>query len=154
MAKDLYESRQMYQSPIIFYILIPIGMVILFFLIDFGIKIYNEYTLKRDTQEILKIVMESDAEDLKSVAVKEFERRGYETDDVSVIERDNGILLVNYKSYFSMIGEIIGGNKSVAVARYFGYYDEHKELVIEEYGIEDEELDETTDDDAITIPAT
>lgn len=136
MAKDLYESRQMYQSPLFFLIIIPIGMIILFFAFDFGYRIYNEQTLKRDTKEILMQMMNNNTleteEDYKAYAVKQFGKLGYETSDVSVMMRNNVIILINYKSYFTMINEIIGGEKEVAVARFKGYYNEYKEAVVEE----------------------
>lgn len=153
MAKDLYESRQMYQGPWLFYILIPIGMIVLFFAIDFGMKFYHEYTLKNDTKEILTILMErDDYTDIKEYAKKKYEEKGYETSDVSVITRGEEVILINYKSYFSMIGEIKGGKKNVAVARFKAYYNSNQELIVEEYTLEDEE--EVVDDDPIIIPAT
>lgn len=153
MAKDLYESRQMYQGPWLFYILIPIGMIVLFFAIDFGMKLYHEYTLKNDTKEILTILMErDDYTDIKEYAKKKYKEKGYETSDVSVITRGEEIILINYKSYFSMIGEIKGGKKNVAVARFKAYYNSNQELIVEEYTLEDEE--EVVDDDPIIIPAT
>lgn len=53
MAKDLYKSRQMYQGPWLFYALIPIGAVVLMFLVDLCYKFYNEYTLNKDTKSVL-----------------------------------------------------------------------------------------------------
>lgn len=141
MAKDLYKGRQMYQGPWVFYALIPIGAVILMFLVDLCYKYYNEYTLKRDTKDVLYQLLEAEdletQEDYKNLAKKRFEALGYEAKDVTVILREDYMILINYKSYFSVIGELITGDKKVAVARFKGYLNEYKEATIEEYSEDD-----------------
>lgn len=144
MAKDLYKGRQMYQGPWLFYILIPIGAVALMFLVDLGYKYYNEYILNRDTKEVLYKMLEQEnlftQEEYKNFAKKEFEEMGYEdSKDVTVILRDDYIILIYYRNYYSVIGELITKNKKVAVARFKGYTNEYKEAVVEEYTIEEED---------------
>lgn len=144
MAKDLYKNRQMYQGPWLFYILIPIGAVALMFLVDLGYKYYNEYILNRDTKNVLYQMLEAEdlvtQEDYKAFARKKFEDLGYEDEkDVTVILRDDFIILINYKNYYSVIGELITKNKKVAVARFKGYTNEYKEAVVEEYTIAEED---------------
>ncbi len=148
------ESRQMYQSPKIFFILIPIGMLILFFIIDFGLRVYNEMAFKNVAKDVLReLVLGEDMSNLKVKAINSFQRRGYEADEVSVSVNGNQITLINYHRYFSMMGELKGGNKSVAVARYRGYLDENRDLVIEEIK-EGEETPKIDPDEEVTIPAT
>ena len=144
MAKDLYKGRQMYQGPWLFYILIPIGAVALMFLVDLGYKYYNEYILNRDTKEVLYKMLEqenlSTQEEYKNFAKKKFEELGYEeTSDITVILRDDYIILIRYRNYYSVIGELITKNQKVAVARFKGYTNEYKEAVVEEYTIEEED---------------
>lgn len=111
MAKDLYKSRQMYQGPWLFYVLIPIGGIILMFLVDLAYKHYNEYVLRRDTKNVLNQMLESSdlitQEEYKEFAKKKFESLGYETKYVTIVLKENYIILINYKSYFSVIGELI-----------------------------------------------
>ena len=162
MAKDLYKGRQMYQGPWLFYILIPIGAVALMFLVDWGYKIYNEYILNRDTKAILYKMLEAEdlttQEEYKELAKKELEELGYEENkDVTVILRDDYIILINYKNYYSVIGELITKTKKVAVARFKGYTNEYKEAVVEEYTIEEEdelyEEEESASTEPVGIPA-
>ncbi len=159
MAKDLYKGRQMYQGPWLFYILIPIGAVALMFLVDLGYKYYNEYILNRDTKEVLYKMLEqenlSTQEEYKTFAKKKFEELGYEeTADITVILKDDYIVLIYYRNYYSVIGELITKNKKVAVARYKGYTNEYKEAVVEEYTIEEEdELYSEEENTPVVIPS-
>lgn len=161
MAKDLYKGRQMYQGPWLFYMIIPIGAVVLMFLVDLVYKYYNEYTLNRDTEIILNELLEAEnletQDDYKALAKKRYEALGYDVNDVTVLLREDYIILINYKSYYSVIGELITGNKKVAVARYKGYLNEYKEAVVEKYS--QDELDaeyeskENEEDEVVDIPS-
>lgn len=162
MAKDLYKGRQMYQGPWLFYLLIPIGVVALMFLFDFGSKLYNEYSLNRDTKEVLYQMLEEEnlvtREDYREFAKKKFESLGYEENkDITVILRDDYIILITYKNFYSVIGELFTKNKKVAVARFKGYTNEYKEAVVEEYTIDEEdELYEDEDNEnpePVVIPS-
>lgn len=159
MAKDLYKGRQMYQGPWLFYLLIPIGVVILMFLVDVCYKYYNEYTLNRDTKEVLYQILESDnlntQEEYKAYAKKKYEELGYDSKNVTIVLKENYIILINYKNYFSVLGELITGKEKIAVARYKGYTNEYKEAVVEEYITEeDDNLDEVDDEEnPVVIPS-
>ena len=137
MAKDLYKSRQMYQGPWIFYIIMVIGVVLLLFFVSLGYKYYNQYILDRDTKDVLYQILERDdlhtQEEYKNFAKKELEELGYDVKDATIILNDDSIILINYKSYFSVIGELITKKKKTAVARFKGYLNEYKEAVVEKY---------------------
>lgn len=159
MAKDMYEQRQMTEGPGFFIILIPVGAFILFFLFDFFYKYYNDWKLMEDCKVVLRNVLDKDGldtpEKFKEYAKVQFERLGYEREkleDLSIIFAEDGsVILVNYASYFSMINEIFGGPDKIAVAKVRGYYNEHKETVIEEF-IGDEEEDLIDDSTTTTKP--
>ena len=157
MAKDLYKSRQMYQGPWLFYLLIPIGALVLMFLVDVFYKYYNEYTLSRDTKDVLMQMLEEDnlvtQDDYKEFARKKFTSLGYDAKDVTVVLNDDYMILINYKSYFSVIGELITKEKKVAVARYKGYLNEYKEAVVEEYLEEDVDDDNEEQTTPVVIPS-
>lgn len=162
MAKDLYKGRQMYQGPWLFYILIPIGAVVLMFLVDLFYKYYNEYKINSDTKNVLYQMLDEEnlvtQEEYKNFAKRKYQELGYEeVKDVTVILRDDYIILIYYKDYYSVIGELITKNKKIAVARYKGYTNEYKEAVVEEYTVEDEdslyEEDNKSNDDPVVIPS-
>lgn len=156
MANDLYRGRKMYQGPWFFFLLIPVGMVLCFWLFDVSYGFYVEEKLKNDTKTILTKIMDRDSletiDDYREYAVKLYTEAGYDTKDLSISFEEDYILLINYKEYMSMIGTVsfglIGNKNDLAVARYKGYYNEYKETVVEEYNEEDEEdlIDEEEDD--------
>ena len=151
-----YDKRQMTEGPALFIILIPIGAVILFFLFDFCFKYYNDWKLMEDCKTVLKNVLDKEGldtpEKFKEYALVQFERLGYKREnleDMSLIYLEDGsVVLVNYASYFSMINRIFGGNDKISIARVRGYYNEHKETVIEEFKQSEEEdlIDDTTNE--------
>ena len=161
MAKDLYESRQMTEGPLGFILLIPVGAVILFFLFDVCFKLYNDRKLLEDTKIVLTNLLDKDGldtpEEFKEYAYVQYERLGYtreELEDMSIIYLEDGsVVLVNYKSYFSMISSIFGGNDKISVAKVRGYYNEYKETVVEEFvGDEEEDLiEDNTTTNAVSL---
>ena len=160
MAKDLYESRQMTEGPLGFILLIPVGAVILFFLFDVCFKFYNDWKLLEDTKTVLTNLLDKDGletpEEFKEYAYVQYERLGYtreELEDMSIIYLEDGsVVLVNYKSYFSMISSIFGGNDKISVAKVRGYYNEYKETVVEEFvGDEEEDLIEDNTTNAVSL---
>lgn len=161
MAKDLYESRQMTEGPLGFILLIPVGAVILFFLFDVCFKLYNDRKLLEDTKTVLTNLLDKDGldtpEEFKEYAYVQYERLGYtreELEDMSIIYLEDGsVVLVNYKSYFSMISSIFGGNDKISVAKVRGYYNEYKETVVEEFvGDEEEDLiEDNTTTNAVSL---
>ena len=161
MAKDLYESRQMTEGPLGFILLIPVGAVILFFLFDVCFKLYNDRKLLEDTKTVLTNLLDKDGldtpEEFKEYAYVQYERLGYtreELEDMSIIYLEDGsVVLVNYKSYFSMISSIFGGNDKISVAKVRGYYNEYNETVVEEFvGDEEEDLiEDNTTTNAVSL---
>lgn len=161
MAKDMYESRQMTEGPLGFILLIPVGAVILFFLFDVCFKLYNDWKLLEDTKTVLTNLLDKDGldtpEEFKEYAYVQYERLGYareELEDMSIIYLEDGsVVLVNYKSYFSMISSIFGGNDKISVAKVRGYYNEYKETVVEEFvGDEEEDLiEDNTTTNAVSL---
>ncbi len=161
MAKDMYESRQMTEGPLGFILLIPVGAVILFFLFDVCFKFYNDWKLLEDTKTVLTNLLDKDGletpEEFKEYAYVQYERLGYtreELEDMSIIYLEDGsVVLVNYKSYFSMISSIFGGNDKISVAKVRGYYNEYKETVVEEFvGDEEEDLiEDNTTTNAVSL---
>lgn len=161
MAKDLYESRQMTEGPLGFILLIPVGAVILFFLFDVCFKLYNDRKLLEDTKTVLTNLLDKDGldtpEEFKEYAYVQYQRLGYtreELEDMSIIYLEDGsVVLVNYKSYFSMISSIFGGNDKISVAKVRGYYNEYKETVVEEFvGDEEEDLiEDNTTTNAVSL---
>ena len=160
MAKDMYESRQMTEGPLGFILLIPVGAVILFFLFDVCFKFYNDWKLLEDTKTVLTNLLDKDGletpEEFKEYAYVQYERLGYtreELEDMSIIYLEDGsVVLVNYKSYFSMISSIFGGNDKISVAKVRGYYNEYKETVVEEFvGDEEEDLIEDNTTNAVSL---
>ena len=143
MAKDLYESRQMYQGPWLYFLLIPIGAVILIFLADKGFDIYYNHKVSEDTKLVLNEMLTLDSlesrEDYIEFASKRFKDLGYDPEAIDIQFIDEYIVVMTSRSYFSVIGEILTGDNKVAKARYKGKYNEYKEVVIEEFTDEDDE---------------
>lgn len=157
----MYESRQMTEGPLGFILLIPVGAVILFFLFDVCFKFYNDWKLLEDTKTVLTNLLDKEGldtpEEFKEYAYVQYERLGYtreELEDMSILYLEDGsVVLVNYKSYFSMISSIFGGNDKISVAKVRGYYNEYKETVVEEFvGDEEEDLiEDNTTTNAVSL---
>lgn len=135
---DQYEKRKMFQGPGLFIFLIPVGTLLIFILFDIGYKFYNDYKIGKDTEEVLTLLMDREGldtyEKMKEFAITQYERLGYtDLEDMSLIIRDDYIILVNYKSYFSMVGMFTGQPEKLAEAHYKGYYNEYKETVVEKH---------------------
>ncbi len=137
MAKDLYESRPMVQSPALLFLLMPVIGIIILLAVDFTVKTWTEAKLDKDTKEILTLMLENETlktpEDYKAYAIKKFSERAYETDDISVIMNQEGIILISYKKYFSMLGTIIGRGNKLADVRYIGSKKEDGTITIRKY---------------------
>ena len=63
MKKDLYESRKMYQNPIVLVITIICAMILIIFIADFASKKIAAVKIDNDTKSVLKLVMEYNGED-------------------------------------------------------------------------------------------
>ena len=159
MAKDLYKSRQMYQSPLMLIIILPIIGTLLLLGIEFGFKIYNVNQIESDTKEVLTKMLERESlttyEKKRDFCYSEFKELGYKnTKHMVLIEVDDYYVLVMYHNYFSIINTLLFQPAKTAVARYKGYYNEYNEPVIEKLDsdeAEDKLLEEMDQEDNTQI---
>lgn len=130
----------------LFFIIIPIGMIVLFFALDFGYKIYVENKLYIDASEVFKMALDSEGldteEEFNNYINDKFREKGYTEFDLSITNKKDYKLLIIYNSYFSIINQLLHNGSKMSVVRLKGYYNEYKETVIEKY-------DEEEDDDLI-----
>ncbi len=150
MAKDLYTTNR-FTSSFWFLFFIPIGMIVAFYLYDFGAKIYYQNLLDKDTKVIFKSMMDREGletnEEKKEFIESEFKEKKYELSDLNLIYQEDGsIIIVSYRKYMSIVGTLSNGllrskNRMVS-SSYIGHYNEYKETVIEKY-------DEVVEEDLI-----
>lgn len=142
MATDVYGRRKMYSGGGILLLLIPIGMIIIFYLYDFCVNIYTQNKLDRETKEVLLEVLNRDGlesvDEARELAEKLFMEYEVEEDDISLLElEDNTLLLTVYDRYTSVVGTLSFGvfrNKQIMVhSSYRGSYNEYREAVVEKY---------------------
>lgn len=149
MAKDLYTKNR-FTSSFWFLFFIPIGMIIAFYLYDYGSKIYFQSILDKDTKVIFTAMMDREGletnEEKKEFIESEFKEKKYELSDLNLINQSDGsIIIVSYRKYMSIVGTLSGGllrskNRMVS-SSYIGHYNEYKETVVEEYNeVIDEDL--------------
>lgn len=149
MAKDLYTTNR-FTSSFWFVFFIPIGMIIAFYLYDFGSKVYFQNMLDKDTKVIFTEMMDREGldtnEEKKDFIESEFKEKKYELSDLNLIYQDDGsVIVVAYRKYMSIVGTLSGGllrskNRMVS-SSYIGHYNEYKETVVEEYNeVIDEDL--------------
>ena len=161
MAKDLYESRQMYQSPLMLIIILPIIGVLLILGIEFGFKFYNVNKIETVTKEVLTKMLERESlttiDKKREFCKQEFKDRGYKNiKHMVLIEVDDYYVLVMYHNYFSIVNTLLFQPAKTAVARYKGYYNEYNEPVLERLDSDEDEdqlleqLD-TNDEESIKI---
>lgn len=149
-------------SGIVFLLFIPIGFVILVYLYDFCQKIYFQNQLNSAVKQVLTETLDRDDlesyEDYREFTLEAFKDKGFTTDDMSLIQKDDYYVLVNYKNYTSVVGELSFGilqTKNLMVhSAYKGYYNEYKETVVEKFKEDIEELydeGDSSDDEDIVI---
>lgn len=151
MANNVYGGRKMYTGGGFFIFIIPIGMIIIFFLYDFIAKTYIQYNLDKDTKEILLNVLNRDGleteEEMREYAEKLLVDKKIDSEDFYLMYEDDKYYVTIYDRTTSIIGSLTFGklkNKQIVVnSSYMGYYNEYKEPVVEKY-IED--LDDISDD--------
>lgn len=141
MANNVYGQRKMYSGGLVFLLIIPIGFVILVYLYDFiqGKVIQRE--LDNTVKEVLTRTLDRDGletyQEYREYALRTFKDMEYDTEDMSLIVLEDGYILVNYKTYTSVVGELSFGllrTKTLMVhSAYKGYYNEYKETVVEKY---------------------
>lgn len=146
------KNQKRYSGGLIFILFIPIGLFICLYLYDWGRAIYEQKKLDKDTEEILYRVLNrgglTTTEEYKNYAIRLYQEYGYDTDEMSFleIEGEDAFLLINYKRYLNMVGEIsfeiLRNDTSIVHSSYKGYYNEYKEAVVEKYVEDDEDVDE------------
>lgn len=144
MAKDLYESRQMYQSPLMLVIILPIIGILLIVGIELGFKFYNVNKIENVTKDVLTKMLERESLDTyekkRNFCIQEFKDLGFKnTKHMVLIEVDDYYVLVMYHSYFSIINTLLFQPAKQAVARYKGYYNEYNEPVLEKLDSDEDE---------------
>lgn len=156
MANNVYGQRKMYSGGLIFLIIIPIGFIALIYLYDFIQGIYFQNQLDNAVKEVLNRTLDRDGlesyQEYREYALRTFTDMGFDTEDMSLITLEDGYILVNYKNYTSVVGELSFGllrtKKIMVHSAYKGYYNEYKETVVEKYeeDLDDLILDEEEDD--------
>lgn len=159
MANNIYGQRKMYSGGWGFILLIPIGFVIIIYLYDFFQGIYYQNQLDNTVKEVLTRTLDREGletyQDYREYALRTFKDMDYATDDMSLITLDDGYILVNYKTYTSVVGELSFGllrtKKIMVHSAYKGTYNEYKETVVEKYkeDIDDLILDNAEDEEII-----
>ncbi len=133
---------------IFFILLIPIGFVILIYLYDFCQQIYFQVSLDKAVKETLTKTLKREGletyEDYREYAVRTFKDMDYATDDMSLIQKDDFYVLVNYKNYTSVVGELSFGllrtKQKMVHSAYKGFYNEYKEVQVEKFKEDEESL--------------
>lgn len=122
------------EGPLKLVIIMILGIFLLFFAVDFGLKLYSNIKVKNDAKDSLNIAL-TDAEDtsyLESTLEKTLKEKGYTKDNYKILYRDNKLYLVLHRKYFSIIKSLISKDDTINTVRYNAYYNEYKEVVIEE----------------------
>lgn len=150
MKKDLYESRKMYQNPIVLVITIVCAMILIIFIADFVSKKIAAVKIDNDTKSVLKLVMEYNGEDKLDYAKREFEKIGYSNANINLVELDDYILLTNNASYFTIVGELFKKPKYHR-ANFKASFNDYHEIVIEEYSEDNMKENDFNNDGEIII---
>lgn len=161
MANNVYGQRKMFSGGLVFLLIIPIGFVIIVYLYDFIQGKYFQNELDSTVKEVLTRTLDRDGletyQEYREYAIRTFTDMEYSTDDMSLIVVDDGYILVNYKTYTSVVGELSFGllrtKKIMVHSAYKGYYNEYKETVVEKYkeDIDDIILDYEEEDQEIIV---
>lgn len=129
------------EGPLKLVIIMILGIFLLFFVVDFGLKLYSNVKVKNDALDALNIAL-TDAEDtsyLESTLEKTLKEKGYTKDNYKILYKDNKLYLVLHRKYFSIIKSLISKDDTINTVRYNAYYNEYKEVVIEQ--VNDETID-------------
>lgn len=122
-----------------FLLLGVVGAVIAIAVIDLGITFYYEQKIKKDTTEVLEVLVEHDYfetnEQYRELAKSKFKEMKYEDlTQVSVVVRDDGaIILTNYVRFFTLKGTVLNKPDRMAGIRIIAYKNEYSEWQFEVY---------------------
>ncbi|HOB25969.1 MAG TPA: hypothetical protein PLB45_01010 [Bacilli bacterium] len=155
------EPVKKYSNPWIYILLIPVGLIVIYFVFNFAYRKYQNIILDRDTKAVLTELMSHTAlstpEQYRAVAIQSFENLGYtDTDinDLSVTVNDKSIVLVSFKRYADLgalfqvfrvhwivdgelneggINEALISKNTMVSSRYIATLNEYNETVISKY---------------------
>jgi hypothetical protein len=156
MAKGKNQVDQTYK---IFYILIPVGAILLAVVCNWFYDNYHEKVLKRDSREILDYLMTRDidtAEEYKEVAIEMFKEKGYDDADlISIYVGDDYLLFAKYHTFKDLrvffnifdihwfddhgmvndedINSKLDRKSAMVAAKYLVHINEWKEAVIDDF---------------------
>ena len=102
----------------IFFILIPIFIVVLSFLFDIGSQIVQDKRLEIVTKDIIKDSLTTNVNDYYKKAKEIYEDKKIKTELLEVIYENNTLIIRNSHSYPTLFGRIFGVNtyrSSVAI---------------------------------------
>ena len=150
MSKDLYKGRKMYQNPTVLIITGICVIILSIFLIDIVSKHISVMKIDDDTKSVLKSIMEYDKEDINEYAISLFKKKGYTNPNINIVNVDDGILLTNNSSYFTLIGELFRKPK-YHNSCFIGNFNEYHEIVIKEYDEDKMSESDLKNDDEIII---
>ena len=150
----------------IFYILIPVGAIVLGIIVNMIYDNYHETVLKKDTKEILNYLMTKDietSEEYRELAINMYKEKNYDDADfLSIILGDDYLLLVKYHSFNDLrsllnifhiewidksgyindeqINEGMDKKSALVSAKYIARINEWKEAEIEEFKEDENEF--------------
>jgi hypothetical protein len=150
----------------VFYILIPIGVIVLGIVCNIIFDKYHEIRVKNDTKEVLEYIVTKEFDEVDKyteAASEQFKLKGYdENDTLNVILGDKYLVLVKYYSFNDLrtffnifhtrwvdstgtindndINEDMARKSGLIVAKYIARLNEYNEPVIEEFNEDENEL--------------
>ena len=150
----------------IFYILIPIGAIVLGIICNYFYDRYHETVLKKDTKEIITYLMTRDIKDVeeyKEIAINMFKERNYDDSEfISVVLGDDYLLIAKYHTFNDLrsllnifhidwlddegllndqqINEGMDKKSAMVAAKYIARINEWKEVEIEEFKEDENEF--------------
>ena len=150
----------------VFYILIPIGVIVLGIVCNIIFDKYHEIRVKNDTKEVLEYIVTKEFDEVDKyteAANEQFKLKGYdENDTLNVILGDKYLVLVKYYSFNDLrtffnifhtrwvdstgtindndINEDMARKSGLIVAKYIARLNEYNEPVIEEFNEDENEL--------------
>ena len=148
MSKDLYGKPRGFQSPIGLILLTICGLIVLFFLIDWGFDIYYQIQVDKDTKAALESTMKTSGlvktEDYMDTFYQHLNNRdryNKDTLDIRYNEEDGSVIVINYVNYWGFFENVLKlipalkAQRTVKYASYKAYYNKYKEIVIEKYDL-------------------
>ena len=115
----------------IFFILIPIFMLIASFIYDNAIKVGIEKKYYSDSENIIKEVLTNSYPNKEEIVKNLYEDKNLEIEQLNVTYKNNIIYVYNVHSYSAFFGRIFGINKYRTEVNLKGYI-KNNEIIIED----------------------